>query len=106
MPAKSKLIGGSFLLKETPVTDVFIPEEFTEEQKMILHTVEDFMIKEVHSMGFGKVASLDAEKDKDLVLSVFKKAGALGLCGVSIDEQYGGMGLDFNTGLLFTEGLA
>jgi len=106
MPAKSKLIGGSFLLNETPVADVFIPEEFTEEQKMILHTVQDFMVKEVHSMGFGKVASLDAEKDRDLVLSVFKKAGALGLCGVSIDEQYGGMGLDFNTGLLFTEGLA
>ncbi len=106
MSAKSKLIGGSFLLKETPVADVFIPEEFTEEQKMILHTVQDFMVKEVHSMGFGKVASLDAEKDKDLVLSVFKKAGALGLCGVSIDEEYGGMGLDFNTGLLFTEGLA
>jgi alkylation response protein AidB-like acyl-CoA dehydrogenase len=106
IPAKSSLIGGSFLLKDTPVSNVFIPEEFTEEQKMILHTVQDFMVKEVQGLGIGRVASLDAEKDKDLVLSIFKKASELGLCGVSIDEQYGGMGLDFNTGLLFTEGLA
>ncbi len=106
MPIKSTLVGGSFLLKDTPVADVFIPEEFTEEQLMILQTVQDFMIKEVHGLGIGRVASLDAEKDKDLVLSVFKKAGELGLCGVSIDEKYGGMGLGFNTGLLFTEGLA
>jgi alkylation response protein AidB-like acyl-CoA dehydrogenase len=106
MSEKSKLIGGSFLFKDTSVESVFIPEEFTEEQLMILQTVQDFMIKEVQGLGIGRVAALDAEKDKDLVLSVFKKAGELGLCGVSIDEKYGGMGLDFNTSLLFTEGLA
>ena len=106
MAEKSKLIGGSFLLRDIPVADVFIPEEFTEEQKMILHTVQEFMIKEVQSMGIARLASLDAEKDKDVVMDVFKKASELGLCGVSIDEKYGGMGLDFNTGLLFTEGLA
>jgi alkylation response protein AidB-like acyl-CoA dehydrogenase len=106
MASKSNLTGGAFLLKDTAVADVFIPEEFTEEQLMILQTVKDFMLKEVHGLGIARVASLDAEKDKDLVMEIFGKASALGLCGVSIDEQYGGMGLDFNTGLLFTEGLA
>lgn len=106
MPAKTKLTGGAFLLKDTNVADVFIPEEFTEEQRMVLSTVKEFMLKEVHGLGIGRVASLDAEKDKDLVMEIFHKAAELGLCGVSIDEQYGGMGLDFNTGLLFTEGLA
>lgn len=106
MASKSNLTGGAFLLKDTAVADVFIPEEFTDEQLMILQTVKDFMLKEVHGLGIARVASLDAEKDKDLVMEIFGKASALGLCGVSIDEQYGGMGLDFNTGLLFTEGLA
>ena len=102
----SKLTGGSFLLKNTNIADVFIPEEFTEEQKMVYNTVKDFMLKEVHGLGIARVAALDAEKDKDLVMEIFKKASALGLCGVSVDEKYGGGGLDFNTALLFTEGLA
>lgn len=104
--AISNLTGGSFLLQNTNAADVFIPEEFTEEQKMILQTVKDFMQKEVFGLGLSKVASLDAEKDKDIVMDVFRKASELGLCGVSVDEKYGGMGLDFNTALLFTEGLA
>lgn len=85
---------------------IFIPEDFTEEQKMIYHTVCDFMAQEVHGLGMEKLATLDAEKDRDLVLDIFRKASELGLCGVSIDERYGGLGLDFNTGLKFTEGLA
>ena len=106
MATNTSLTGGAFLLNSTPAKNVFIPEEFTDEQKMILNTVRDFMLKEVHGLGIAKVASLDAEKDKDLVLEIFHKAAALGLCGVSIDEKFGGLGLDFNTGLLFTEGLA
>lgn len=106
MASNSSLIGGSFLLTDANTANIFIPEEFTEEQLMILQTVKDFMLKEVHGLGIGRVASLDAEKDKDLVLEIFHKASALGFSGVSVDEKYGGMGLDFNTGLLFTEGLA
>jgi alkylation response protein AidB-like acyl-CoA dehydrogenase len=106
MSNTSKLVGGSFLFAATPTKDVFIPEEFTQEQHMIFNTVKDFMLQEVHSLGIGRVASLDAEKDKALVLDIFKKASELGLSGVSIDEQFGGLGLDFNTSLYYTEGLA
>lgn len=106
MAARSNLTGGAFLLKHANVADVFIPEEFTEDQKMVLATVKEFMLKEVHGLGIGRVASLDAEKDKDLVLEIFHKAAALGFCGVSVDEKYGGQGLNFNSALLFTEGLA
>jgi alkylation response protein AidB-like acyl-CoA dehydrogenase len=73
---------------------------------MISNSVKEFMLKEVHGLGIEKVASLDAEKDKALVMEIFKKASDLGFCGVSVDEQYGGMGLDFNTSLLFTENLS
>jgi len=102
----SKLIGGNFLFSETDIKDIFIPEEFTEEQRMIYQMVFDFCEKEIHSLGMEKVALLDAEKDKEFLLELFHKAAELGICGVSIPEEYGGMGLDFNTGLLFTEALA
>jgi alkylation response protein AidB-like acyl-CoA dehydrogenase len=106
MAIRSKLTGGAFLFEQTDTADLFIPEEFTEEQLMISASVKEFMLKEVHGLGIEKVASLDAEKDKALVLEIFKKASDMGFCGVSVDEQYGGMGLDFNTSLLFTENLA
>lgn len=106
MRVSSKLTGGSFLLKNTPASEVFIPEEFTEEQKMIHTTVTEFMLKEVPPVWACTRSRLRCQKDKDLVLEIFHKAAELGLCGVSIDEKFGGLGLGFNTGLLFTEGLA
>ena len=106
MATQSKLTGGAFLFEKTNTADVFIPEDFTEEQLMISTSVKDFMLKEVHGLGVERVASLDAEKDKGLVMEIFKKASEMGFCGVSVDEQYGGMGLDFNTSLLFTENLS
>ena len=106
MANHSKLTGGAFLFETTDTKDLFIPEEFTEEQLMISNSVKEFMLKEVHGLGVERVAGLDAEKDKALVMEIFHKASEMGFCGVSVDEQYGGMGLDFNTSLLFTENLA
>jgi alkylation response protein AidB-like acyl-CoA dehydrogenase len=106
MPSNSPYTGGAFLLRNTKPSSVFIAEEFSDEQKMVFDLVKDFMLREVHGMGLDKVATLDAEKNRDTVLDIFRKASESGLCGVSIDEQYGGMGLDFNTGLLYTEALS
>jgi alkylation response protein AidB-like acyl-CoA dehydrogenase len=102
----SQLVGGSFLLKNTDVEDVFIPEQFSEEQIGIREMVKDFCLKEIHGLGIEKVALMDASKDMDFIKETFNKAAELGLCGGSIPEQYGGMGLDFNTGLVVSEAIA
>jgi alkylation response protein AidB-like acyl-CoA dehydrogenase len=102
----SQLVGGSFLLKNTDVEDVFIPEQFSEEQVGIREMVKDFCLKEIHGLGIEKVALMDASKDMDFIKETFNKAAELGLCGGSIPEQYGGMGLDFNTGLVVSEAIA
>ena len=63
-------------------------------------------MKEIHGMGIEKAASLDASKDQDVIIGILKKSAELGLCGLSIDAEYGGMDVDFNTGLLFGEAIA
>lgn len=100
------LKGGEFITKETDYKTVFIPEEWNEEQLMIRDMVKDFCLKEIHGLGIEKAASLDASKDMDLIVGLLEKSAELGLCGLSIDQEYGGMDLDFNTGLLFGEAIA
>lgn len=104
--ANTLLKGGEFVIKEGDYKSMFIPEEWTEEQLMIRDMVKDFCLQEIHGLGIEKAASMDAEKDRDLIISLLEKSAELGLCGLSIDEEYGGMDLDFNTGLLFGEAIA
>ena len=98
--------GGDFLIKKSKAQDIFIPEEWNEEQKMMHDMVVDFLLKEVHGIGIEKAAQLSIEKDKDFILEVFNKAAEMGFCGVSIAERFGGMELDFNSSLLISEALA
>ncbi len=100
------LKGGAFLTATTSPKQVFIPEEWNDEQTLLMETVRDFFIEEVHSIGIEKAAQIDVSKDLPLILEVFHKAAALGFCGVSIEEEYGGMDLDFNTSLYLMEALA
>ncbi|MCO5247921.1 MAG: acyl-CoA dehydrogenase family protein [Chitinophagales bacterium] len=106
MSKNQGLKGGSFIVSQEVAKNVFIPEEFSEEQKMLGEMVQDFCNKEIHSMGSLKVAKLNAEDNMDIVKDTFQKASDLGLCGVSIAERFGGLGLDFNTGLVFSENIA
>ncbi|MCO5232057.1 MAG: acyl-CoA dehydrogenase family protein [Chitinophagales bacterium] len=106
MSNSSALKGGSFIVTQEDVKNVFIPEQFSEEQVMISEMVKDFCEKEIHGLGIERVAGLDASKDMDVIKDIFAKASELGLCGVSINEEYGGMGLDFNTGIIFSEQIA
>lgn len=100
------LKGGSFITGETDYRSVFLPEEWSEEQLMIRDMVKDFCLQEIHGLGIDKAAALDASKDLPLIVSMLEKSAELGLCGLSIDKEYGGMDLDFNTGLLFGEAIA
>ena len=90
--------GGEFLLKQTSYKDVFIREEFGEEQLMMLNATEEFSNLEIkpNLMRFEK-------KDYELVEKLMRKAGELGLLAVSVPEKYQGLGMGFNTGMLICE---
>ena len=90
--------GGEFIIRDTAPKDIFTPEEFTEEHKMIASMCEDFIHQEIIPH-LDRIDSLE----EGLMPSLLKKAGELGLLGLSIPQEYGGMGVDFKTTLLATE---
>lgn len=102
---KSTLKGGHFLIEETAPKDIFISEEWSEEQQMIAEMVAEFCVKEIQEPFFkrGRELEISKEADKPEILEVFQKAAELGLCGISIPEEYGGMGLDFTSNTIFSE---
>jgi alkylation response protein AidB-like acyl-CoA dehydrogenase len=95
----SKLItGGEFLVKETDPADVFIPEEFDEEQKLIGQTCQDFLDTEV----FPVIDKVDAQEE-GLMRELLNKTGELGLLAISIPEEYEGFGQSFITAMYASE---
>ncbi|MBS1952043.1 MAG: Long chain acyl-CoA dehydrogenase [fadN-fadA-fadE operon] [Cytophagales bacterium] len=96
---KKAIKGGEFLIKETKAQDIFIPEEFNEEQKMIMQQCKDFLNKEVYP----KLNEIDSMKEPKLMPSILDKAGELGLLGTSVPQELGGFGMDFNTTMLVAE---
>ncbi|MDU0370879.1 acyl-CoA dehydrogenase family protein [Hymenobacter endophyticus] len=92
--------GGEFIIKETDAQDVFTPADFSEEQNMMHQTALDFVEKEVQPL----LERLD-NHEEGLMRGLMEKAGQLGLFGVSIPEQYGGLDMDFPTSLRVTEGV-
>lgn len=102
----SELKGGSFLVTNEKAQNVFIPEEFTEEQKMIFNMIRDFCQTEITEPMMKRGRELEAEKDREEIVKLLEKGAELGLCGVAISEKHGGMDLDFNTGLLYVDAFA
>lgn len=96
---KQAIKGGEFLIRETRAQDIFIPEEFNEEQRMIMQQCKDFLAKEVTP----KLNEIDSMKDPKLMPSILDKAGELGLLGTSVPQELGGFGMDFNTTMLVAE---
>ena len=95
---KKALQGGEFLIRTSDPKDIFIPEEFIEEQGMIAQTATDFLAAEV----WPHLDRIDS-MEEGLMQKILEKAGELGLLGISIPEEYGGFGKDFVTGMLVTE---
>jgi alkylation response protein AidB-like acyl-CoA dehydrogenase len=96
---KASIKGGEFLIKDIDASQIFIPEEFTEEQQMIAQTCIDFLRTEVHP----RLDEVDYAKNTDLMVELMDKAGELGLLGTAIPEEYGGFGMNFNTSMLVAE---
>ncbi|MDC1452066.1 acyl-CoA dehydrogenase family protein [Vicingaceae bacterium] len=98
MSNKKIIKGGEFLIKETLANDIFIPEQYDEEQKMIAQSCQDFLEQEIYP----ELDELDALTE-GLMASKITKAGELGLCGISVPEELGGFGKNFVTSMLTAE---
>ena len=100
MQKNKNLTGGDFLVTEPSADDVFIPEEFNEEQIMIAQTCEDFLQAEVYPM----LDRID-KQELGLMRKLLSKAGELGLLGIAIPEEYEGFGQSFLTAMRANEAL-
>ena len=89
---------GEFLVKDIDAKEIFIPEEFNEEQRMIAQTCRDFMDAEV----FPNLDKID-KGDRELMKGILHKAAELGMLGIAVPEEYNGFGQDFVTQMLVAE---
>jgi len=87
--------GGEFVVKETQSENIFTPEDFSDEQKMMRDAVKEFADREIWS----KKEEFE-KKNFQLTLDVMKKAGELGFLGVGVPEEYGGLGMSFTSTML------
>ncbi|HSC54818.1 MAG TPA: acyl-CoA dehydrogenase family protein [Phnomibacter sp.] len=92
--------GAEWLIKESNPSDVMIPEDFSEEQHMIMDMCQQFLDAEV----LPKIEGID-NMEAGLMPSLMDKAGEQGLLGVSIPEEYGGLGKPFVESMIVAEGL-
>jgi alkylation response protein AidB-like acyl-CoA dehydrogenase len=98
---EKKLIkGGSFLIEERTPEEIFTPEDFTEEHRMIADTTRQFVDNEVNP----HIDELEKHNWK-LSRELVGKAAELGLIGANIPEEYGGLGLDQTSGALVGENI-
>src|SRR5690242_14611100 len=87
--------GGEWLIKESNAADVFSPEDFNEEQLMILDMCHQFLKTEIYP-NLDRIDKLEP----GLMPSLMEKAGELGLLSASVPEDLGGLGKDFVTSTL------
>jgi len=98
MEARKILKSGEFLVSDIESKDIFIPEEFNEEQRMIAQTCQDFLESEVYP----NMDKVD-HQDRELMKAMLVKSGDLGLMGISLPEEYNGFGQSFVTQMLAAE---
>src|SRR3982751_3189678 len=90
--------GGAFLIEDRTPAEVFTPEDFTEEQRMIGETTREFVDNEVRP-------NLEAMENHawEIARELVKKGGELGLLGSTIPEEYGGLELDQVSSVIIAE---
>jgi alkylation response protein AidB-like acyl-CoA dehydrogenase len=98
MSTKSNIKGAEFLIREITSDEIFIKEDFSEEQQMMRDAVIEFADREV-------IPNRDRFENKDYGLTeeIMRKLGEMGMLGISIPEEYGGMGMDFVSTMLVTD---
>ena len=94
------LLGGEWIIKESNPHETFIPEEFNEEQTMVMNMCHQFLDAEILPI----VDRID-KMEPGLVSSLMQKAGEQGLLSTSFPEEYGGLGKDFITSTIVNEGM-
>ncbi|MBV8857412.1 MAG: acyl-CoA dehydrogenase family protein [Acidobacteria bacterium] len=97
---KKIVVGGSFLIEERTPEEVFTPEDFDEEHRMIADTARQFMDNEVRP----RVPELE-KKDWKLARELVRKGAEIGFVGATVAEEYGGLGLDQVAGAILGEAL-
>ena len=98
---KNKAItGGEFIIRDVAANEIFIPEEWTEEQLMMKQTCLDFVNTEITP----NLDRIDSMED-GLMPALLDKAGELGLLAITVPEELNGLGMDFKTSMLCTEAL-
>lgn len=97
-PVTATIKGGGFLIQPSDPYQTYTPEDFNEEQHMIIQMCNEFLDKEV----LPHIIDIDNKKE-GLMPELLDKAGALGLLGAAFPEQYGGLGKDFVTATLVNE---
>jgi alkylation response protein AidB-like acyl-CoA dehydrogenase len=95
---KDLLRGGQFLVKETDCENVFTPEDFTDEQKMMKESVTEFVDREI----WPRKEEFE-QKNYELTEELMRKAGEMGFLGVSVPEEYDGLGMGFVTTMLVVD---
>jgi alkylation response protein AidB-like acyl-CoA dehydrogenase len=97
---QAALKGGEWLIKESNAFDTFIPEDFNEEQKMVMDMCAQFLDTEILPI----IDRID-KQEEGLMPALMEKAGEQGLLSTSFPEEYGGLGKDFVTSTVVNEGL-
>jgi alkylation response protein AidB-like acyl-CoA dehydrogenase len=97
---KTLVNGGAFLIEERLPQEIFTPEDFSEEHRMIADTTRQFVDNEV----IPRIDELE-QHDWKLARELVKSAADLGLIGANIPEEYGGLGLDQTSGALVGENI-
>jgi alkylation response protein AidB-like acyl-CoA dehydrogenase len=94
-------VGGSFLIENATPEDIFTPEDFSDEQQEIARTTAEFAEKSI----VPRIAEIEA-KNFAVTRELLLEAGGLGLMGVDVPEQYGGLAMDKVTSALVSDRIA